>query len=472
VAVGSAAGAAGAFSRLVRRQWPTLAAGPAVAFSLVAPLAVVAGTYPFLMGAALALAALVAVQSGRPGLALAAAVLTALAHPLALVFLVVVLASLAAASRGWWRVRRHRVLAAGILVIGAIQLALMRAFASDGAQYPFDSWDALAIAGFCAAGLLLTRGLPDQRPMRALFAGYAVLAAAAFAVSSPLGGNVVRLLLLMGTPLLLLPLAARGFRPRALTAVCLVAVLGWQALPAVAGWRTSSAARAADESFWYPVLAFLDRHRDPNYRVQVVATADNWEAYWLARRDLALARGWYRQDDWPENEPLYRKLSPDQYRAWMRRMAVRYVLLPDDPLDPMARHEADLLRAGAALPVVARLGGWTVYRLEDATPIASPARDVRVLRLTADSITLRVDRPGRYRLRMRYTPYWHVERGQACVAPRRPWGTHLWVRRAGVVRVRFDLRLSTVVSTVLGGGSTCSSLRGPSRAPATAAASG
>src|SRR5437899_3327023 len=37
VVVGSVAGAAGAFCQLVRRRWPALATGPALAFSLLAP---------------------------------------------------------------------------------------------------------------------------------------------------------------------------------------------------------------------------------------------------------------------------------------------------------------------------------------------------------------------------------------------------------------------------------------------------
>ena len=80
---------------------------------------------------------------------------------------------------------RQPVIAAGAAVVTGSQLLLLRGFPTDGARYPFDPKDALAIAGFCAAGLLLTRGLPDQRPLRAVFIGYAALGAAAFALSSP-----------------------------------------------------------------------------------------------------------------------------------------------------------------------------------------------------------------------------------------------------------------------------------------------
>jgi hypothetical protein len=290
-----------------------------------------------------------------------------------------------------------------------------------------------------------------------LFLVYAGLGALAFALSSPLGGNVVRLLLLMGAPLLLLPLAARGFRPRAIASVVLVGVLMWQALPAVAGWHTAAGSRAQNEDFWYPAIAFLERHADPDHRVQVVATADNWEAFYLAKRGVPLARGWFRQDDFPANEILYQEpLTPRRYETWLRRLGVRYVLLPRDPLDYSARNEADLLRSGrSGLRQVARVGGWTVYELPDATPIATPADGIEVVRVTSSSVTLRASRPGVYRLRLRYTPYWEVQRGGACAAPREPWGTELRVARAGLVRMSFDVGLGTFVGAVLGSDGGC-----------------
>ena len=177
-------------------------------------------------------------------------------------------------------------------------------------------------------------------------------------------------MLLMGVPLLLLPLAARGFRPRGIA----VALRGrgafmWQALPAVAGWRTATESRAQDESFWYPVIAWLAEHPEPDHRVQVVATADNWEAYYLARRDVPLARGWFRQDDFPANAVLYGPLTARSYESWLRRTGVHYVFLPDDPLDYSASNEAELLRSGeSGLREVAQVGGWTVFELPRPTP--------------------------------------------------------------------------------------------------------
>ena len=121
VVVASCGGAAAGFAALVRRRWPALATGPAVAFALLVPLAVVAGTFPFLLGLAIAMGALLALAAGRRALALVGVVVTALAHPLALAFLLIVLAAVAVSARGWWRSRGNLALAVGTAAVAAGQ---------------------------------------------------------------------------------------------------------------------------------------------------------------------------------------------------------------------------------------------------------------------------------------------------------------------------------------------------------------
>ncbi len=77
------------------------------------------------------------------------------------------------------------------------------------------------------------------------------------------------------------------------------------------------------------------RHEQPGYRVEVVPTAEHWEAYWIPKSGLPLARGWYRQLDVGDNPTLYANdLDAAAYRHWLRSDAVRYVLLSKTaPLD-------------------------------------------------------------------------------------------------------------------------------------------
>ena len=451
----SVAAAVAAFSRIVHARWPSVATWPSLAFALLAPLPVLTGTYPFLLGYALALGTLAALQSGWRTLTIALAATTAVAHLLAFLLLVTAAAGIMLVTPRWWQQKNIRGLIIAFAVIAGAAALLLRAFRSPGSEYPFSIADLLVVLAFCAAGALLTGGRPDLHILFGVFGVYALLAATAFVVPSPLGGNIGRLSLYMAAPLLLVPLAVRNFRPRGIAIALLGGALFWQTFPAVSGLRAATEVRASREDFWYPVEAFLAKHGDPNYRVEVVATDHHWEAFYLARRGVPLTRGWYRQDDFPANQDLYGELTPAKYLTWLRRLGVRYVFLPADRLDYSAEAEADFLRNGGVLPEVARIGAWTVYELPDATPIATPAGPVTVRAIDSETVTLEATEPGNYRLRLRYTPYWRVTRGDACVARDEPWATELRVSTPGIITLRFDVGVGKVVTTVLGRSAAC-----------------
>ena len=459
----SVAGAAAAFSRLIHRRWARLAKWPSATFAVLSPLPVLTGTYPFLLGLALGLAALVALQAGRRKWTVALAALVALAHLLALLLLVTAMVGIAVATPRWWRRHGVRMLAFGLAIVVGAAALMWRAFSTPGGEYPFDVVDLVVVLTFCTAGALLARGRPDLRVLLGIFGVYAALALTAFVISSPIGANVGRLLLFMGAPLLLVPLAARGFRPRGVTVALLAGALLWQTFPAVAGLRSAQQVRSSSEDFWYPVEAFLATYGDPNHRIEVVATDHHWEAFFLARRGVPLTRGWYRQDDFPANQDLYGELTATKYHTWLRRLGVRYVFLPDDKLDYSAQAEAALLRESHVLPLVARVGDWSVYEVPNATPIATPPDLIDIRHIDAREVTFEVKRPGNYRLRLRYTPYWRVIRGDACVAPREPWATELRVTTPGTVTLRFDVGVGKVVKAVLGRQAICTD---PTAAPA------
>ena len=452
----SVAVAAGAFSRIVHRRWPAVALWPSVAFALLAPLPVLTGTYPFLLGLALGLCALAALQEGRRKLAVALAVLTAVAHLLALLLLVTALIGVTLTIPRWWQRRSVRTMALGVRADRGRRRAPVA-----GVQHA--RW-AVPVRGRGlrrGARLLYRRRAPRAgRPdLRVLLRRVRRLRGAR--------GDRLRRLVAPRAPTSVACCCSWGRRscssrsrragsaPRGSRWRCSAARLLWQTFPAVAGLRTATEVRSSNEEFWYPVEAFLAKHGDPNHRVEVVATDHHWEAFYLARRGVPLTRGWYRQDDFPANQDLYGELTATKYSTWLRRLGVRYVFLPDDRLDYSAQEEASLLRVSQVLPEVARIGEWTVYEVPNATPIATPARDIQVREISSEEITLEASRAGSYRLRIRYTPYWQVVRGEACVAPREPWATELRVTTPGIVTLRFAVGVGKVVETVLGRDAKC-----------------
>jgi hypothetical protein len=219
----------------------------------------------------------------------------------------------------------------------------------------------------------------------------------------------------------------------------------------MAAQRTESVYR--HRSSWAAPLAFLRDHEGPNYRVEVVPTAEHWEAYYVPAAGFALARGWYRQLDLAQNRVLYRsQIAPRAYRAWLRRLGIRYVLLPRAGLDGSgARPEAALLRSGRSGLVQAYVDGlWEVYELPRATPILSGRGGGELTLFGHDRIAGRVDAAGDYVLRVRYMPYWRVASGAVCVVPRGDGSsTVLRSRRAGRFELVSDERPGQLLENVV-----------------------
>jgi hypothetical protein len=156
---------------------------------------------------------------------------------------------------------------------------------------------------------------------------------------------------------------------------------------------------------------FLERAAQPGERVEVPLTRNHWEAADLAKV-VQLARGWERQLDQKANPLFYdgRPLTQGRYHAWLRDNAVRWVALPDAPLDYSARQEAKLLKRGAPfLKLRYRSPRWRIWEVRGTDPPASDGAKV----LATGPNWFEVDAPRRTVVRQRYTHYW-VTRG-ACL---------------------------------------------------------
>jgi hypothetical protein len=352
--------AAGLFASIVTARWGGAAAWPSRAFALLAGAPLLTGTYPFALGLASALGAIRALQEGRRRLALTAAALALGFSPLAFGFLCLALVALVASGAPF-----DRATAAGVGVLAACGLALGIGF-GPGGNAPSPTLSLLPLLAVCVLGAGLAARSPPGRPLTALFAVWSLASLGAFMVATPLGANLTRIRPLL-LPLVLLAAALAAWRPRWLALGAVAGALAYTAVPYAGRLMDASRAQSYRAELWAPAIDYLRRASATSGRVEVVPTAAHWEAYYLPRAGIPLARGWYRQLDTAKNGLLYREeVSAAEYRTWLRSRAVRYVVLTPFPLDRWgAKAEAELLGAGGAgLARVYANGGWTIYVVE------------------------------------------------------------------------------------------------------------
>jgi len=214
----------------------------------------------------------------------------------------------------------------------------------------------------------------------------------------------------------------------------MVPILLAQWVPASAALRGKEGDLGTTRAYYQPLLDLLRRRDSPLGRVEVVPTALHWEAVYVALR-FPLARGWERQLDTRYNGLFFGgPLTERSYQAWLQANSVRYVALPDVPLDSSSRAEARLLRAGAPdLRPVFSSAHWRVWEVLDAAPLARGPGELTAL--GRNDFTLRVDAPGRFTVQIHYTRYWTVTAGRGCVRPAPGGWTSVRAQAPGTLRV-------------------------------------
>ena len=166
-------------------------------------------------------------------------------------------------------------------------------------------------------------------------------------------------------------------------------------------------------------------------------------------------RGWFRQNDFPQNRLLYGRLGRSGYIHWLHRMGVRYVVLTTAPTDYSARGEARLIRGGTSglSTRSAHPDNLDLRRAVSPVPIVTGPAPVRMLALRTSSIAFVVTRPGIYHVAIRYTPYWTGR--HACIQQTRDGMFDATVDHPGRVRLRFALTPTVALATIAGAGHTC-----------------
>jgi hypothetical protein len=440
------------FSSIALREWGSAALWPSRVFGVLAAAPLFTGLYAYSLGFTAMLATLKLLQLRRPRLAVLMALLTVGFSPLAFVFLCLVVASYAVSRRRLIS-RRYLWFGLGLTAAAGVELLALVLFPTNTGVYPFHWIDFLGVLGVTTFGVLVARHARRGGPLVAFYALWGLGSILFYIVPSPLGDNWTRLGA-FAFPVMLLTASLAGFRPRRLVAIALAGALAYNLVPYMLLLPSRIDNPTQQASFWQPALGFLQRHDQPGYRVEVVPTAEHWEAYWVPKSGFALARGWYRQIDVVDNPALYQThLSAASYRHWLRSAAVRYVLLSTTvPLDwDGGPQEAHVLRsAGSGLRVVFRSRNWTIYELPHATPLLTGPQHPAVTSFGHTVIRGRVFTGGRYLLRAHYNPYWRL-RGSGCVAPGPNKMTILVLPRAEPFVLTVPGTPQALVSEIVGG---------------------
>jgi hypothetical protein len=448
LAVAAVIVSAALFASICEGEWGPSAVWPARVFAVLASGPIFTGTYTYALGLLALLAALRLLQADRVGLALVAAALCLGFSPLAYAFLCIAFAAVGIA-RGRFD-RKALIVASGLGLFAAAQATAIWLFPHD-AVYPFRLFELGVVLAVCVLGGVLALRIRRARVLVALFALWALSSVAAFLVRSPIGENITRLRGIVFALVLLAAVLAR-FRPLWLVAPALGLALAYNLVPYVAVIPYRTDGRPAEEAYWEPALDFLRDRSRRNYRVEVVPTADHWEAYWLPKAGFALARGWYRQLDIAQNPLFYEEpLRAHDYRDWLRSMGVRFVLLPDVQLGRYGEErEGELLRSGrSGLRLAYSTDDWRIYELPGAEGVLSGG--ARVTELGHERIAGAAGDLGLHELAVRYTPYWRVARGSVCLSEGPNGMTLLTVRNRGRFLLELDDSLGGLVRAATGG---------------------
>ena len=441
----AAIAAAVLFARIVVPRYGERARLAVLLFGLGSATNLFTGRLTFALGVAIALGAVLALDRGRPAWAGALAVLSAAASPVAALFL--------GFAGGVLFLRGSRREGLSLALPALVAIGIVALGFPTGGVHPFvaNTFALIAIATVILVVLLP----PQERTLRLGAALYLAFCLAVALVNSPIGGNATRLGALMAAPLF--ALGAWGRRPAWLVALALAPLLYWQWVAPIRDLTDAVGEPSVEASYYTPLLAELARAapHEP-FRVQVPPTRNRWEAVHVAEA-YPLARGWLRQLE-SDDFGLFQdgNLSAQAYREWLDERGVAFVAvsLGAKP-DYLSRDEIDLIHGGLPyLNAVWSDENWELYEVRKPAPLVDKA--ARITALTPTGFDLDAPDPGRYEVRVRFSPYFQVVSGAACVSASGDW-TEVELAAPGAVRIEARLSLTGLVRAIRGAGGQCSS---------------
>lgn len=387
------------FSILAREVFsPRGAKASSYVFAVVFSATLVIGQLPYALSVAIGLAALLAAAHNRPWIAGFLAVNCALTSPLAALFISFIGFSVWLGGHPMQTIRRvrddrrnrERVAAdeAGrsrirvafratvdavwatpqhvylVVAVATVLPAMVVSFLfPEGGTQPFHFASYLGAVAFTAFFWFFVRDDLEEDARRMLGTGvvlYLIFLTGSELIPSPIGGNAIRL------GMLLFPtLAAAILWPRTgrFALAVIIPLLCWQGATAL--WAVVTTDRTADAHYFAPLNNFLDR-QDPSrdQKVEIVFTRNHFEAAYVASK-RPIARGWERQLDTKYNAVFYDgSLTAQTYARWLIENDVRWVALAEAVTDYSARDEAELIKKGLPyLDRVATFRDWKVYKV-------------------------------------------------------------------------------------------------------------
>ena len=297
-------------------------------------------------------------------------------------------------------------------------------------RFPFGPWNLVPAVLFCLFGIVDHARRPDGRPLRGIFWIYLAACLVAYFVPSALGSNVERLRY-AALPIVLLAVSLRRWRPAWLMITGVVLATSGTSRRSPPASRRPGRTRPAPRS----------TGRRPSRsctRTSARASASRRSTPPITGRpstcprtgSRSCAAGTARPTSPRTSCSTTRKLSPAPYRAWLRQLGVRYVVISDAPPDYSSRVEAQLIRSGrSGLVPVFRARHVTVYAVPNARPLVTGPGLASVQWLWPTRAVIAISRPGKYRVALRWSPYWATPQG--CVSRGADGMVRLSVRRAG-----------------------------------------
>ncbi|WP_345982380.1 MFS transporter [Streptomyces sp. DSS69] len=285
----------------------------------------------------------------------------------------------------------------------AIGLAPVAVVALSSLLFPFSGTQPMSLGTvslpFLFSVLVFVLVPRDWSTVRTAAAVYGFGTVLTYFVDSQIGSNVTRMAMLFAGIVLLAALPYTRPRSRRWYAL----VLAFAGLNFWIGFKgVDDIVRTTPDASWArslaPLVNQLQQVEAERGRVEVVPASSHREASALATYNLA--RGWNRQADMKRNPLFYDDtLNAVNYRQWLDRWAVHYVVLPTGRPDGGAQRETELV--GKGLSYLREIWGdenWKLYRVLEPTPLADPPATVE--KAGANELTIRVESAGRVLIRI------------------------------------------------------------------------